>query len=84
MGNLTSGDTSQETAIKMLKERNGVSVSEEDRVRFYQEAVIMSQFNHENIMSLLGVVVSEHPIMVLEYLARGCLQKYLRRIKRTL
>ena len=30
--------------------------SEEDRVKFLQEAAIMGQFNHPSIIQLLGVI----------------------------
>ena len=41
-----------EVAIKTLKRGS----SEEDTVRFLQEAAIMGQFRHPNIVELLGVV----------------------------
>ena len=41
-----------EVAVKTLKRGS----SEEDTVRFLQEAAIMGQFKHPNIVELLGVV----------------------------
>ena len=41
-----------EVAVKTLKR----GASEEDAVRFLQEAAIMGQFRHPNIVELLGVV----------------------------
>ena len=46
------GKGSVEVAVKMLQE----GTSEEDTVRFLQEAAIMGQFKHPNIVELLGVV----------------------------
>ena len=43
---------SVEVAVKTLK----AGSSEEDTVRFLQEAAIMGQFRHPNIVELLGVV----------------------------
>ena len=45
-------------AIKML---NGQS-SERDCVRFLQEAAIIGQFKHPNIVRLHGVVTLEEPV----------------------
>ena len=51
--------------------------SDKDRLRFLQEAAIMCQFDHQNVIKLHGVV-TEAPIMiVLEYVARGDLKEFL-------
>ena len=42
-------------AVKTLKEGSG----EEDRVKFLQEAAIMGQFRHPNVVTLYGVVSGE-------------------------
>ena len=42
-----------EVAIKTLKE----GASQEDKVKFLQEAAIMGQFSHPNIVQLYGVVM---------------------------
>ncbi len=39
-------------AVKTLKE----GASEEDRVKFLQEAAIMGQFKHTNIVTMYGVI----------------------------
>ena len=41
----------EEVAVKIMEK----GLSEEDRVKFLQEAAIMGQFNHPNIIKLLGV-----------------------------
>ena len=50
----------EEVAVKIM-ENNGSS--EEDRVKFLQEAAIMGQFHHPNIIKILGVVI-EKPVSV--------------------
>ena len=47
-----SGKHDLEVAVKTMEE----GASEEDRVKFLQEAAIMGQFNHPNIISLLGII----------------------------
>ena len=47
-----------EVAIKTLKEGSGV----EDRVKFLQEAAIMGQFKHPNVVKLHGVVIEDEPV----------------------
>ena len=34
----------------------------DDKVRFLQEAAIMAQFNHTNIIKMHGVVIEEEPV----------------------
>jgi hypothetical protein len=48
-----------EVAVKMLQE----GTSEQDTVRFLQEAAINGQFRHANIVQLLGVVTVGKPVM---------------------
>ena len=45
-------------AVKSLKE----NASEEDRVKFLQEAALMGQFSHENIVGMYGVVTVTSPV----------------------
>ena len=55
-----SGST-KEVAVKTLKSGS----SENDRVRFLQEAAIMGQFNHPHIVKLYGIVTMEDPVSYL-------------------
>ena len=48
----------RKVAVKELKE----SANEEDRVKFLQEAMIMGQFNHTNVVKLYGVVTINEPV----------------------
>jgi serine/threonine protein kinase len=57
--------TTKEVAVKTLKQGS----SENDRVRFLQEAAIMGQFNHPHVVKLYGVVTLEDPVSHLSYLA---------------
>ena len=47
-----------EVAIKTLKE----GASKEDKVKFLQEAAIMGQFRHPNVIKLYGVVIEGEPV----------------------
>ena len=66
-----------EVAVKALN----VNASSQDRVRFLQEAAIMCQFDHPNVIKLYGVV-TEVPIMiVLEYMSHGSLRNFLMQMR---
>ena len=43
----------EEVAVKTLED----GASEEDKVKFLQEAAIMGQFDHPNIIKILGIVM---------------------------
>ena len=45
-------------ALKLLKEGS----SKENKVKFLQEAAIMAQFRHPNVVSLYGVVSNTEPV----------------------
>jgi len=62
-----------EVAVKTLH----ANVSTKDRVRFLQEASIMCQFDHENVVKFHGVVTDEPFMIVLEYVSRGDLRNVL-------
>ena len=47
-----------DVAVKTLKEGSG----EEDRVKFLQEAAIMGQFKHPNVVTVYGVVTVGEPV----------------------
>ena len=49
-----------EVAVKTLKEGSG----EEDKVKFLQEAAIMGQFKHHNVVTMYGVVTDGEPVSV--------------------
>ena len=51
-----------EVAVKTLNERSG----EEDRVKFLQEAAIMGQFKHPNVVEMYGVVTQGEPVSSIE------------------
>ena len=52
-----SGAT-KELAVKTMK----VELPEEEKVRFLQEAAIMGQFSHPNVVKLYGVVTVGEPV----------------------
>ena len=45
----------EEVAVKSMES----GASEEERVKFLQEAAIMGQFNHPNIIQILGILEEE-------------------------
>jgi serine/threonine protein kinase len=47
-----------DVAVKTLKEGSG----KEDRVKFLQEAAIMGQFKHPNVVEMYGVVTQGEPV----------------------
>ena len=47
-----------DVAIKTLND----NISEEEKVKFLQEAAIMGQFHHPNIVKLYGVVTVGKPV----------------------
>ena len=62
-------------AVKTLPELS----SNQAEMDFLMEALIMSKFNHGNIVHFLGVCFEQHPrFLVLELLAGGDLRNFLR------
>ena len=51
-----------EVAVKTLKKGS----SEDDRVKFLQEAAIMGQFRHPNVVAMYGVVTDGEPVSCME------------------
>ena len=47
-----------EVAVKTLKEGS----SDEDRVKFLQEAAIMCKFRHPNVVTMYGVITDGDPV----------------------
>ena len=54
-----------QAALKTLKEGS----KEEDKVKFLQEAAIMAQFSHPNVVLLYGVVIKGEPVSMHAYAA---------------
>ena len=47
-----------DVAVKQLQS----GASEEEKVKFLQEAAINGQFRHPNVVQLMGVVITEDPV----------------------
>eukprot|EP00051_Salpingoeca_urceolata_P024587 m.433669 g.433669 ORF g.433669 m.433669 type:complete len:2065 (-) comp20251_c1_seq2:318-6512(-) len=63
-------------AVKQLHEQAGGT----ERTELLEEAAVMAQFQHPNVVSLLGVVTVGDPTMVvLEFMEFGALNEYLRK-----
>lgn len=56
------------------------SLSEEMKKKFLQEAHILQQYSHPNIVRFIGIASQKHPVMiVMEYVSGGSLLAYLRK-----
>ncbi len=51
----------EEVAIKIMEDAR----NEEDGIKFLQEAVIMGQFDHPNIVKIMGVMITDVEVSVL-------------------
>ena len=69
----SSIDQETEVAVKTLN----IDANDKDKLRFLQEAAIMCQFDHENVIKLYGVVTEAPAMIVLEYMSRGDLKNML-------
>jgi len=72
-GVLTNVNGELEVAVKMLNDE----ANDKDKLRFLQEAAIMCQFDHENVIKLYGVVTEAPVMIVLEYVSHGDLRNFL-------
>ncbi|XP_060591806.1 tyrosine-protein kinase transmembrane receptor Ror-like isoform X2 [Ruditapes philippinarum] len=84
-GELVQPDSNETTlvAVKVLKE----GVSNEARDDFEREVEIMSAFDHDNILKLIGTVSTgnnDTPYMVFEYMMHGDLAELLRKNEPTI
>ena len=57
----SEGGEKIDVAVKTLKEGAG----EEDKIKFLQEAAIMGQFSHPNVVKLYGVVTDGEPVSII-------------------
>lgn len=67
----------QQVAIKTLNSE----ATEREKVKFLQEAAIMGQFFHENVIKVLGIIMQEPVEIVIEYANKGDLHKFLIELK---
>uniref|UniRef100_A0A0M3HJJ7 Protein kinase domain-containing protein n=1 Tax=Ascaris lumbricoides TaxID=6252 RepID=A0A0M3HJJ7_ASCLU len=54
-------------AVKTMREH----CTREARLKFMKEARIMRKFQHPNIVRIVGIVVDEHPLLILMELCPG-------------
>ena len=64
---------STEVAVKTLNDES----NDKDRLKFLQEAAIMCQFDHQNVVKFHGIVTETPVTIVLEYMSRGDLRELL-------
>ncbi|KAK9688404.1 Protein tyrosine and serine/threonine kinase, partial [Popillia japonica] len=73
--------TSQEVAVKTCR----VTLPDEHKKKFLQEGRILKQYDHPNIVKLIGICVQKQPIMiVMELVPGGSLLTFLRKKATTL
>lgn len=66
-----------EVAVKMLK----LEATEDDRLALLTEATLTAQFDHENVISLIGVVTVGSPtLLILPFCKKGALQDVLQQL----
>ena len=71
----------QDVAVKTCKH----SLPEEQKRKFLQEGRILKQYDHPNIVKLIGICVQKQPIMiVMELVEGGSLLTFLRKNATTL
>lgn len=72
---LIAGEDFTLVAVKMLKD----DASQDMQVDFEREACLLSEYDHPNIVKLLGVCAVGRPMCLLfEFMARGDLNEFLR------
>ena len=64
----TISRASRELAVKTLRPE----LPEEEKVRFLQEAAIMGQFSHPNVVKLYGVVTLGEPVSTYMHVLTPC------------
>ena len=68
---IRDGDEPLEVAVKLLKPKASAASSED----FFNEAKVLAQFDHENVLQLLGVVMTTIPyLVILELIEYGDLK----------
>jgi len=69
----TDKGTSRTVAVKSLNQE----ASERDKIKFFQEAALMAQFLHDNVIRMHGMVTTDPSMIVLEFAKKGDLREYL-------
>ena len=66
------GGEEREVAVKTLADGS----TEEKRIQFLQEAAIMSQFKHPNVITLHGVLMEKEPVKLIPIQHAMCTVKF--------
>ena len=64
-------------AVKMLNSE----ATEKEKIKLLQEAALMGQFIHENVIRLFAIITEESVGMVIEFASKGDLHKFLIELK---
>jgi hypothetical protein len=76
--NTNDDRNSVDVAVKTLKD----DATEEEKLKFLQEAAIMAQFSNSSVLKLLGIVENrQSPMIVIELMENGDLRGYLISLK---
>ena len=74
--NIITDQDSTTVAVKVLKE----GTNDQTKKDFFREAALMYEFNHQNILKILGICIEQEPFcMLFEYMEFGDLNGYLRK-----
>ncbi|EDQ88354.1 uncharacterized protein MONBRDRAFT_44299 [Monosiga brevicollis MX1] len=69
------GKTPIKVAVKMLKK----TADRREAINLLAEASLQAQFDHPNVLTLLGAVTIKSPVLVMPFCPNGSLELYLRR-----
>ena len=67
----------KKVAVKTLNSE----ANEKEKIKLLQEAAVMGQFIHENVIRLFGIITEEPIGMVMEFASKGDLHKFLIELK---
>ncbi|XP_077977353.1 hepatocyte growth factor receptor-like [Glandiceps talaboti] len=83
LGELTDKNNGiRQVAVKSLKKNTDI----EDVRKFLEEGIMMKDFDHPNVLSLIGVCIDEDqsPLIVLPYMKHGDLKSFIEKPEREL
>jgi len=63
--------------VEVGAKKLSTDATNKDKLRLLQEAAIICQFDHKNVIKLYGVVTEDPVMIVMEYMSNGNLGNYL-------
>lgn len=67
--------------MQVAVKKSNKSMSEDETNKFVREGVTLAKLSHPNIVGLIGIVVQQQPMIVMEYVPGGDLHTYLTHLK---